>query len=255
MIRNRLITLWMAIIALGLALLSTPSSALVPLDGAGINQAVRHGIEHGRFGLAEVLGPNWMEKADGTLLNIYSPFMMLATKISKSLYPANESLKKVKKLHHGDIDRLTNLHYPVEVKFSLSSFGPTATFPSRRKARIEGIGRGKHFVIYPVRTLAPLKATAVGAVDDARGGTAANEYEAVIAYYFKIEPITNMDSFDLIVEDAPEKPLKSKPQSKSQAKANKSNKTAVLEAPLDISPLQELKSEPIVFHIQRDRIY
>ena len=116
MICTRFVALWMASIAVVVTFLSVTSHALVPLDGPGINQAVRHGIEHGRFGLADVLGPNWMEKADGTLLNIYSPFMMLATKVSKSRYPANESLKKVKKLHQGDIDRLTNLHYPVEVK-------------------------------------------------------------------------------------------------------------------------------------------
>jgi hypothetical protein len=247
MIHNRLITLWMAMIALGLALLSTPSSALVPLDGAGINQAVRHGIEHGRFGLAEVLGPNWMEKADGTLLNIYSPFMMLATKISKSRYPANESLKKVKKIHQGDIDRLTNLHYPVEVKFSLSSFGPSATFPARRKARIEGIGRGKHFVIYPVRTFAPLKATPVGAVaGSTEGSAAAAEYEAVIAYYFKIEPIINMDTFDLIIDDAPEKPAKVKVK-----KPKKGQPAEVITEPIAPEPTLD----PIVFHIQRDRIF
>ncbi|MFN8615057.1 MAG: hypothetical protein U0003_04010 [Vampirovibrionales bacterium] len=226
------ILLTLLIYIFGASLYGAPSWAFIPLDPPGINQALRYGLEHGRFGLADVLGPNWIEKPDGTLLNIYSPFMMLATKVAKGRHPANESLTAIKKHYKRDIEKLTSPYYPVEVKFSLSSFGNDAKFARRLKARIEGVGRGKQFKLYPTKTIAPPFATALPSNNEGP-----LEYEAVTAFYFAAAPLNQLETFTLTIEEV-----------SPTANSKKSSKE-------NVTPTTELLREPLVFHLKRDRLY
>lgn len=209
------------------------ANALVPMDARGINQAVRYGMERGRYGLSEVLGPNWLEAANGTLLNIYSPFMLVATQVAKRRYPANPTEKefaKAKKAHGKIIRSVTSPRYPQEVKFVLSFLGDNSKFQRTITAKISGIGHGKQFALKPSRRIIPKFASGLPGKTDADGNPTV--YEAVNAYYFPMKTMAHLDEFDITFYDG------------SSHKHDKDEESPPVEP-----------FEPITFHINNNRIY
>jgi hypothetical protein len=225
------LTLFLLVLGVGFLLSPLQSHALVEMDAKGVNQAVRYGMERGRYGLSEMLGPNWLEASNGTLLNIYSPFMLVATQVAKGRHPANptpEEFKKAKKTHGRIIRSVTNPRYPQEVKFVLSVLGDHSKFHRTITAKIEGLGHGKKFTLKPSRKIVPRFAEGLPGETNANGE--AEHYEAVNAYYFPMKTMGHLDEFDITFYDyndysdedevTPEKPF-----------------------------------EPITFHINNNRIY
>lgn len=197
--------------------LAAPVNAMERMTKEGIDHAIRYGMARGRFGMSDVLGPNWFEKPDGTLLNIYTPFMLLAAKVARGRHPANptaEELKKARSRYHRTIRTIRNERDPYDVKFVLSIFGDNSKFHRRLSAHIEGIGRGHKFWLAPSKRIIEPYAQPVNG--DRKTAT---EFAAVNAYYFDIRKVENMDELDLIIED----------------KANKD-------------------SEPIVFHVDMNKV-
>jgi hypothetical protein len=178
-----------------------PAQALVRIDTKTVEQALRHGMNNRGLGYVSLLGPNWIEGPDGVLINIYSPFMMLAAKAAKGDYPKNpspEDMKRAKRNLTRDISFYTDPKAQVPVKFSVALYGESESFAKNYTARIEGFGRGKHFILKPLRSSRQLVAAK-------RSNGGAQPYEAINAYYFKFNELEVLDDFRFILE-APEKP-------------------------------------------------
>ncbi len=190
--------LLIALLTLTLTVQSTsPGYALIKMDREGIALALKYGMQNSGLGLYNLLGPNWIEGAEGALLNIYTPFMMLASKSARGGYPtspAAEDIKSARKRYHRVIRTIRDIRNPVLVKFSVSMYGDSPDFAYRRVAYIEGIGRGKRFKLKPAKSIRQRTAMEIP-------GTDIKPYEAINAYYFDFKTLQNMDEFKLIIED------------------------------------------------------
>lgn len=229
------------------------SHALVEMDAKGVNQAVRYGMERGRYGISEVLGPNWLEGDRGILLNIYSPFMLVATYVAKRQYPANPTDKEVDeaKKRSGKIIRsVTNPRYPQEVKFVLSFLGNDSKFHRTITAEIKGIGHGKKFTLKPSRKLVPRFADGLPGAVDADGEP--TSYEAVNAYYFPIKTMAHLDEFDITFYDYSDESNAN--GDSSDATENKSGDKAFCEETCTAPNLTTPRWKPVTFHINNNRI-
>ena len=161
---------------------------------SSINKAILHGLKNQDYGLYTLLGPNWVEGPDGALLNIYSPFMLLATQITHENMAYNtskEHLKTAREKLQRMTMRLNDPHQPQEVKFAVSFFGDRPEFAAQTKARIEGFGRGREVVLTPSSKILDNVADPV----PGREG----EYSAINAYYFKFEDLDSLSQYQLIL--------------------------------------------------------
>lgn len=179
-------------------MLTLPSAhALIRMDAGGINLALKYGMQNSGMGLYTILGGNWIEGPNGALLNIYTPFMMLATEAARGGYPTNpsqEDLKNAKKRYHRVIREFNHVRNPAMVKFAISIYGDSPDFARFLNARLEGVGRGRNFNLRPERAIQQQQAREVpNAID--------HPYEAINSYYFKFDDLDNMDEFRLIIED------------------------------------------------------
>jgi hypothetical protein len=150
------------------------------------------------LGLRNLLGGNWLEGPDGMLLNIYTPFMMLATKTYRGDYPENpseEDLKKAKGKYARLITTLKDPNQRQEVKFSVAMYGDNPAFAANYRSRIQGFGRGKEFVLKPVRELRQKIANADPEVK-------VNPYEAINAYYFDFKDLAILEDYQFILENS-----------------------------------------------------
>lgn len=175
--------------------------ALVRLDAESINLALRYGMQLQGQGYNTLLGPNWVEGEKGSLLNVYTPFMMLASKTYSdgdwSTRPSDEDVKKARKRHRRILKDFKDPKTPQTIKFSVSMVGSTEEFASEYKARIDGVGRGKEFHLYPTKTIVPKRARFVP-------NTRTDPYEAINAYYFEFDEVEHMEQLTLVLE-APSK--------------------------------------------------
>lgn len=169
-----------------------PAHALVKVTTENVNQAIKYGIKNKAYGLSGVLGSNWIEGQDGSLLNIYSPFMLVATQASKKGIEGTtpDDINNARKRIARIISSVTDPHATQQVKFSVSLTGPSPDFAKQVKARIEGLGRGKSVSLMPSKIFYDQVA------DDAGQGS----YEAINAYYFPFPDLENLENFQLILE-------------------------------------------------------
>lgn len=179
-------------------LVSLPAMALVKIDKQSVNLALKYGMQNAGLGYSTLLGNNWMESGDGTLLNIYTPFMMIASKSYSGGFPSKPSeqdLKDARGRYGRLITQLTDPKNPLHVKFSVSLFGDDPAFAMGYQGWIEGFGRGKEFTLKPVRQLRQRSAYK----DE---GANVKPYEAVNAYYFNFGDLELLDDYQFILEDA-----------------------------------------------------
>ncbi|MEB3288200.1 MAG: hypothetical protein VKJ04_11950 [Vampirovibrionales bacterium] len=175
--------------------LSTQSAAALVkvMDAESVNMAIKYGIKKQDAGFAAILGPNWIEGENGTLLNVYTPFMMIATQASKKGVEtiSDSDVKAVKKRMARMLSRIQDPRTPQEVKFSVAMYGDRPNFGKDYTATIEGEGRGKSVRLTPIRAL-----------PDAIANTNPDEtvYEAINTYYFKFSDLENLDNFTLILK-------------------------------------------------------
>jgi hypothetical protein len=179
-------------VLLGLILIScfwpTQDSAMTPLSDGTINQAIKYGIENQGWGLSVFLGSNWREGADGSLLNIYTPFMTLARTVAKHHFKdgaSPESVAAARKVVRRDLDYIWE--HPA-VKFMVSLYGDNESFAKDYFAVIEGVGEGRSFTIYPSTRIPQTLATK-------DSDTTYKPYTAVNAYYFNVNDIAPLDEY------------------------------------------------------------
>ena len=178
-------------IALTLVLRASAADALVRIDTQSIDLALKYGIERQGTGYANFLGSNWLEAEDGTLLNIYTPFMLIASKGFKSgmpQEPSSEDLKKLHKRYYSFIHQFTDPRNPINIKFAVSLFGETEDFATQYQGWIEGFGRGKSFLLKPSKQLLQAKAAL-------NNNASVKPYEAVNAYYFRFDEVENLQDY------------------------------------------------------------
>jgi hypothetical protein len=194
---------WLAGILAGMCLMAVNAAyALVDITDETVDQAIAYGIDNGGSGLSYLLGNNWIEGPNGMLINIYSPFMMIAAKAAKGGYasPANkEDVKSAKKRYYRTIRDFVDPKKKDQVKFSVALYGNSPEFGGQYTAWIEGIGRGKEFRLKPVRQVRDKIA------DPVTYGTGRG-YEAINAYYFNISDLLMMDTFKFYVQQGTEEP-------------------------------------------------
>lgn len=182
---------------LGLTLISNltiqSAQALVKVESTeSVTKAVKYGIKKKGVGLAILLGPNWVEGQDGTLLNIYTPFMLLATQATKKGIDgtSDKEIKEAKKRMARVISQTLDPHYPQEIKFSIAIYGDKPNFGTQYTASIEGEGRGRSVVLKPSKVI-PDKI--------ANQNTDASVFEAINAYYFRFSEIENLETLRFII--------------------------------------------------------
>lgn len=194
----------LSITTLAMAVGMPLASAIIPMDTHNIDAAIVYGMKNQKLGIANILGPNWIENEDGALLNVYTPFMVLATKAARGNYPINPTksdLKAARKKFGKYTAFYMDPNNRHEVKFAVSFYGDSPTFAKTYEARIEGTGRGKEF------SLKPTKRYPDQIADPVKNGLTQGKYEAINSYYFKLSDVINLDEFRLILESPNGKPI------------------------------------------------
>lgn len=200
---TKMLSVWLASVlalaawmALGSA--HVPAQAMVGMNHETVDKALIYGMQKRKQSLSALLGSNWVEGPDGALLNVYTPFMMLAAQASKlklSTNPTDEDLKKARDRLRREVsfyrDPKNKQH--TRVKFSVSFLGATPLFHKTYKARIVGFGRGKEHDVKAYKTVYDDESRQV-----ATAGTGA--YEAINSYFFRLLDVEDLQEFQLILE-------------------------------------------------------
>ncbi len=192
------------VVALLLAGSLIPVQALVKMDAQAVDAALVYGMKNQKLGLSALLGTNWIEGENGALLNVYSPFMMLATKAAKAGFssnPTKSDLMKARKRFGKEVAFYSDTKNRLQVKFAVSFYGNSPGFAKTYNAKIVGFGRGKSFDIKPAKTNLDEVA------DPVTGGVSGAAYEAVNGYYFNFADLENLDEFTFLLESPSGPPL------------------------------------------------
>ncbi|MEB3206121.1 MAG: hypothetical protein VKK59_02080 [Vampirovibrionales bacterium] len=163
---------------------------------ADINRALSWGIQKQGQGYRTLLENNWQEGPQGSLLNIYSPFMQLALKGYKSNlpieHPDEKDLAEVRKTCRRLISRTMDKAEKSTVRFVLSVTGNTPGFAAGSQATIEGYRNGVLTLVKPIDRVVPAKATAVS--------EQSKEFDAALIFTFKMSDLVGFDKFVLRVK-------------------------------------------------------
>lgn len=169
-----------------------PAFSLVKMDVKTVDSAIVYGLKNQEMGLSGLLGPNWVEGEKGALLNVYTPYMMLASKASKldlSDRPTATDLKTAKDKLGREVAYYRDPKNRLQVKFAVSFYGKAPDFAKTYSARIIGTGRGKDFTLAPAKQVLDQIADPVA--------SESGLYEAVNSYYFKFSELENLQDFRL----------------------------------------------------------
>jgi len=133
-----------------------PALAVIAMSTKAVNAALVYGMKNQKIGISNLLGANWVENADGALLNVYTPFMMLATKASRAKFPQNPApsdLARARKRFARDVAYYSDVNNRHMVKFAVSFYGDSPTFAKYYSARIVGVGRGQNYNLKPEKQI------------------------------------------------------------------------------------------------------
>jgi hypothetical protein len=162
---------------------------------ADVNRALTWGIQKQGQGYRTLLENNWQEGPQGSLLNIYSPFMQLALKGYKSNlpieHPDEKDLSEVRKTCRRLISQTMDKALKTSVRFVMSVSGSTPGFAAGSQAAVEGYRNGVLTIVRPTDRLAPAKATAIPDMP--------NDYDAALVFTFKMSDLVGFDKFTLRV--------------------------------------------------------
>ena len=114
---------------------TTSSLALIKIDDESIDIAITYGLKSKGMSTRDLLNSNWINDGTGQILNIYSPFIQIATKTTdqNSTGKVEEDLKAIKKRLSTKIDRIVDKN---EVRFLVALYGNTEDFAQNYKAHI-----------------------------------------------------------------------------------------------------------------------
>jgi hypothetical protein len=175
------------------------SWALVPADPQNFTHAVKYGLSYSGGKIRKVLGTNWVEGAGGALLNVYSPYMVVAVKAFKlkgiGYPPSEKELKEAKAKCGREISYFQDPNNVLEIKMAVFLQGETATWPKGLMFRLKGDGNGRSYELKPRRTAVP-KAATESAI---RKGI----YEAIVSGYFRYSDVEKLEGdYRLVIERA-----------------------------------------------------
>jgi hypothetical protein len=202
---RRCVAAAMLILLFCCASMVSPALAWVKVEPPqSVNAALVYGMKSSRLNLAVMLGDNWIEGENGSLLNVYSPFMMLSTKAAKAGFPvkpAKSDLEAARKRFARDVMYYSDTKNRFLVKFAVSFYGNSPDFAKTYSARIVGFGRGKDFNLKPEKQILDQLADAIN------GGQSGGNYEAINSYYFLFSELQELDEFKLQLESPNGPPL------------------------------------------------
>jgi hypothetical protein len=181
-----------------------PAKSLVRMDNQSIDLALKYGMQNQNMGFSTLLGPNWIEGPKGMLVNVYSPFMLIAARAAQSGLPEAPTDKDIAMARNKLGKYIRDFRDPQirhKIKFSVSFYGDTPDFGSKTSVYIEGFGRGKSFKLTPVKEIRDLKANLVNPQ------VASQKYEAYNAYYFDFDAIAVLEEYTLVVEQPGQSPV------------------------------------------------
>lgn len=167
---------------------SFPAMAWIQLSDESINQAIRYGMENQNEGLSTFLGGNWREGADGTLLNIYTPFIEIARSATHRNLPSNPTEDEIVDARKKMVEDISYIYQHQQAKFSVALYGNSPGFAKEYFARLEGVGKGRSIVLYPDITRPQYAA-------EKEPDAKLNPYSAINTYVFKfadVAPLENM---------------------------------------------------------------
>jgi hypothetical protein len=168
------------------------------MDVATINHAIKYGAVKQNSGYQGLLGPNWVVGDNGTLLNVYTPYMMLAAKAMRLTLPTELSepdLKKARELLGKELRYLRDDKQTKTTKFMLSLLGEGSTFHKGITAKLVGRGRGRNYELSPMKSLIPNSASPLTA-----GASRGSSHEAIVSFYFKLDDQLKLEgNYQLIV--------------------------------------------------------
>jgi hypothetical protein len=191
-------------IPLGLALFASPAVALVRMDRESIDMALKYGIKHQGSTFQELLGPNWIEGPDGILVNVYTPFMLLASRAAKGGFPIEPSdtdLQAARTKYARTIRDFGDEAHPPNVKFALSLQVNSPYEAAYTKAFVEGYAKGRLLRLKPTRSYPQPSATLLQ-----QGNKPV--YDAISSYYFSFPEVAEMETFDLVLEPKDKPPIR-----------------------------------------------
>ena len=191
--------------ALALACLtSLPTPALVLMDTYTINHAIRYGAIKQNSGYQGLLGPNWVLGKDGALLNVYTPYMVLAGKAMRLGLPKEldeATLKEAREKLGKELRYLNDAKEPKSTKMMLSLLGNEAAFHQGIEAKLVGKGRGRVYTLKPTKALVPKVASPLKL-----GGSAQASHEVVVSFYFKLADQLKLEGDYALVVTLPTAP-------------------------------------------------
>jgi len=191
----------LSLISAGLLLgFLSPGYAMVPMEMQHVRQAIVYGMEHGGETRHAIMADNWIEGSEGSLLLVYSPFMMIASEVARGntydLPPTEKAIKETKAKHWRTIRNFVEGSQPVQVKFTLSCYGTDPAFMKTARAVLTGEGRGQSVVLKPTKTYCQPDGEKLNT------GTGQVMYEAMGAFYFPLEKLLALDEMTLTVRFA-----------------------------------------------------
>jgi len=110
--------------------------ALIKLDPDSIKIAIKYGLDNKYSTSKSILGPNWMEGDDGVIINIFSPFIQLATKAKSQNVPgaSEEDIILVKKRLGKQLNEIQTRQ---EIRIIVQLVGDKEDFGKNYEAYIE----------------------------------------------------------------------------------------------------------------------
>lgn len=185
--RTILKTLLFMLLSLNLTL---PVQALVPMNEDTIKHAILYGLSMQGRTYRQLFGPNWKENTrDGSLVNVYTPYMTLAAKaysvkgLSRRL-PLDEAYKQAKPRLQREIVYLKDTRTPKKIKFTASLLGTGESFPDTWHAEITGFRNGTAFRLTPTKTVRG-KATPLPS-------GRRDKMEAILGFYFPYAQVAKL---------------------------------------------------------------
>lgn len=132
----RKILLSSVIAALVLCVFVNKAMALIVLDDESVKIAIKYGLEN-KFSTSKILlGPNWLDNERGVIVNIYTPFIQLATKAKSQNVPgtSEEDIRLVKRRLGRQLKQIRTRD---EVRFIVQLVGAKEDFGNKVKAHVE----------------------------------------------------------------------------------------------------------------------
>jgi hypothetical protein len=171
------------------------SLALVKIDDETIDLAIKYGLQAKDTSTRNLLDSNWINDGTGKILNIYSPFIQIASKISDQNSTGNteEDLKTIKKRLYTKINAIKDKN---EIRFIVALYGDTEDFAQGYKAYIFDVNQ----LNKAQKPIKPRK-TCVQKIADKDVFVPAHPFSAVNCYTFKFDTLSKLEHYFFILKN------------------------------------------------------